>query len=401
MKIGILGHGFIEWGGGLDFLRMIAGSLVVADPDIELHFFFPIAGPRYQTRNKLRLLKKIIYKSLGRSYTGNKAPNSKYLDELISSIGGKIYTHIIDMGMDALRQASKKYQIDILLPSISPLKNQTVPWIGYLYDYQHTYYPEFFTSTEIADRNKHFRTMLASARHVIVNAQAVADDIKQFNPESKAKIISLPFSAAPSQKWLKLGPVDFNKYDIKDPYFIICNQFWQHKDHKTAWRAFSLIIHEIPNLQLVCTGEIHDYRNPNYFAELMDLADELGIKKQLKILGLIPKDEQIRLLRNAVALVQPTLFEGGPGGGAVFDAVSLGVPCIVSDIKVNLELNESAVEFFKSKDSASLANKMIHVFNNLDKDGDIKSEEDLIRLGADRRRACGKLLLSIINPLVG
>lgn len=398
MKIGILGHGFMEWGGGIDFLRIVAESLLVADPTVELHFLFPIAGPRYQTRVQLRRLKKVVYKSLGRPYADNKAPNWHHLDDLVSSIGSKSYAHRIDTGMRALRQASKKYQLDVLLPSISPLKNQTVPWIGYLYDYQHAYHPEFFTPEEIETRNGQFQDMLASARHVIVNAQAVADDINRFNPGHQAQIIALPFSAAPNPKWLELGPADLEKHGITGPYFIISNQFWQHKDHITAWHALALVLRQNPDVELVCTGETHDYRNPDHFSNLMHLAEQLGITHRLRILGLIPKNEQISLVRSAVAMVQPSLFEGGPGGGAVFDAVSLGVPCIVSDVQVNRELNEPGVAFFKASDSDSLAEKMLNALAKQElRIQPIPTE--LMALGIDRRRRCGIVLLNAIHSI--
>ena len=399
MKIGILGHGFMEWGGGIDFLRIVADSLLVADPNIELHFLFPIAGPRYQTRMQLRRLKKVVYKGLGRPYADNKAPNWHHLEDLVSSIGGKSYAHRIDTGMGALRHATKKYQLDVLLPSINPLKDQTVPWIGYLYDYQHAYYPDFFTPEEIATRNAQFQDMLASASHVIVNAQAVADDIKRFHPEHQAEIIVLPFSAAPNPKWLELGPADLEKHGITCPYFIISNQFWQHKDHITAWHALSLVLRHNPDVQLVCTGETHDYRNPDHFSNLMQLAERLKIMHQLKILGLIPKDEQISLVRSAVAMVQPSLFEGGPGGGSVFDAISLGVPCIVSDVKVNLELNEPIVTFFKARDPASLAEEMLKALVQKDSRTHPLPAE-LISLGTDRRRLCGTALLDTIRSII-
>lgn len=398
MKIGILGHGFIEWGGGIDFLRIVADSLLAADPKIELHFLFPLAGPRYQMRVQLRRIKRAVYKGLGHPYLGNKAPNSRHLDDLVSSIGGKSYAHRIDIGMGALRQATKKYQLDVLLPSISPLKDQSAPWIGYLYDYQHAYFPEFFTPEEIATRNAQFQDMLASASHVIVNAQAVADDIKRFHPEHQAEIIALPFSAAPNPKWLEIGPSDLEKHGITCPYFIISNQFWQHKDHITAWHALELVLRQKPDVQLVCTGETHDYRNPDHLSNLMQLAEKLGITHQLKILGLIPKDEQIRLVRSALAMVQPTLFEGGPGGGAVYDAISLGVPCIVSDVQVNLELNETGVTFFRARDPASLAEKMLLALA-LQGARTNRFPTDLTHLGATRRKHCGEVLLKVIKSI--
>lgn len=91
---------------------------------------------------------------------------------------------------------------------------------------------------------------------------------------------------------------------------------------------------------------------------------ELGIDQKVRILGLIPKVDQIALMRGSLALIQPTLFEGGPGGGAVYDAVGLGVPCIVSDIDVNREIDEDAVCFFKTGDADDLFMAMNTIYQN-------------------------------------
>ena len=398
MKIGILGHGFINWGGGIDFLRTIADSLLVADPNLELHFLFPTRGPRHLMRVQLRKVKKLIWKILRLPYPDFKAPNLQHLNDLVSSLGPRSYTHHIDMGEEAIIDSVSKYNLDFLLPSIIPLKKQTIPWIGYLYDYQHKYYPEFFTSQEIEFRNTQFRNMLTSANHVIVNSKAVANDVKIFNPESSAKIIALPFSASPNTNWLSSDPVDYKKFGINNIYFIICNQFWRHKDHETAWHAFSRVLRHNPDVELVCTGETHDYRNPDYFNHIMQLANELGIADRLHILGLIPKNQQIGLLRRAVALIQPSLFEGGPGGGAVFDAVSLGVPCIVSDIKVNLEINEPTISFFAARDPDALVREMIKELDQIT--ARVKPlAADLMSSGISRRRICGNSLLEVFQSI--
>ena len=76
------------------------------------------------------------------------------------------------------------------------------------------------------------------------------------------------------------------------------------------------------------------------------------------LVGHISKDDQMALLRGALALLQPTLFEGGPGGGAVYDAVAVGVPALVSDLEVNLEIGAGMCQFFTQRDPASLASLM-------------------------------------------
>ena len=86
-------------------------------------------------------------------------------------------------------------------------------------------------------------------------------------------------------------------------------------------------------------------------------------KSSLFFLGLIPKIEQIEIMKGAIAVIQPTLFEGGPGGGSVWDAISLGIPSIVSDIKTNLEVKHKMLTFFKSGNYIDLTDKMEKVLN--------------------------------------
>jgi glycosyltransferase involved in cell wall biosynthesis len=232
---------------------------------------------------------------------------------------------------------------------------------------------------------------------VIVNARAVAEDAQKFHPKMHACIFPLPFSAAPQLSWLELPESAdiFTRYELHRPYFIVSNQFWKHKDHTTLFRAFAQVANNFPLLELVCTGSTDDYRDPTYFHSLMALLDDAQLRGRVHILGMIPKRDQISLLKNALALVQPTLFEGGPGGGAVFDALSLGVPCIVSDIPVNRELDGEGVQFFQANDPKSLSEKLAEFLV-----GEVRPKLEnhvLIEAGRNRRSRCGEVLISAID----
>ena len=105
------------------------------------------------------------------------------------------------------------------------------------------------------------------------------------------------------------------------------------------------------------------------------------------------------LLKKSIAVIQPTLFEGGPGGGASYDAISLGKPLIVSDIAVNREIEENErVFFFMAKNTNSLMKKMNEVskinFNNI-------PNKLLYSLGMQRKKVCGKFLLKVIRYATG
>ena len=267
--------------------------------------------------------------------------------------------------------------------------------MGYIFDFQHKHLPHFFSEAERARRDADFGLMLDKAKVVVVNARDVIDDIERFHPNRQAKVVALPFSPAPTRDAFVLDVHEARrKHEVVGPYFIICNQFWKHKDHATAFRAFAAIAKRYPDLSLVCTGATSDYRFPSHFQQLMEQAARDGVAERIRVLGLIPKPEQLALLRGAVALIQPTLFEGGPGGGSVYDAVALGQHSIVSDIRVNREISEDTVTFFPVGEPEALSSCMEQALDAWPRRTTDQSE--LVRLGQFRRRQCGIALLQAI-----
>jgi glycosyltransferase involved in cell wall biosynthesis len=396
IRVGLLGHGFVTWTGGVDFLRGVASSLHHADPTVELHALVPSRGPRLTIQRAVRHTYHGARRLIGRSNSAAHATRGQTVADLAHFTEHPVALHEIDIGAQAIARQAKRLSLDVLIPSISPLPASfPIPWVGYLYDFQHRYLPQLFTAAERAQRDAAFAAMLERARTVIVNARAVESDAARFHPGTRAKIFALPFNAAPRQEWLLGAEAAPQRHGISSPYFIVCNQFWQHKDHGTAFEAFARVAAPHPDLELVCTGLTDDYRAPDYFADLQRLLARLGLSDRVRILGLLPKADQIDLMKGALALVQPTLFEGGPGGGAVYDAVALGVPCLVSDIPVNREITEPGIEFFPVGDPIALAALMDSVAR-----GPVANARDVEALeqrGHARRAACGAQLLAAID----
>jgi glycosyltransferase involved in cell wall biosynthesis len=395
MRVGLLGHGFVSWAGGIDFLRGITSSLHHADSSIDLHVLVPTRGPRLAAWQALHRTYRGARRLIGRGSAAPPALDKRHAAEFVRGAERPVELHEIDIGERAIARQAARLALDVVLPSMFPLQTAfPVPWVGYVYDFQHRYLPHLFTALEVAGRDTAFDAMLARARTVIVNARAVASDAARFHPEGRAAIFALPFSAAPQPEWLLAGEATPERYGITGPYFIVCNQFWKHKDHRTAFEAFARVAASDRNLELVCTGPTDDYRAPAYFGDLQRRVSELGLSDRIRILGMIPKLDQIALMKGALALIQPTLFEGGPGGGAVFDAVALGIPCLVSDIPVNQEIVERGVRFFPAGDAVALALLMDRFALN-PASGACDSEV-LRQRGRARRAACGAQLLSAI-----
>jgi glycosyltransferase involved in cell wall biosynthesis len=236
--------------------------------------------------------------------------------------------------------------------------------------------------------------MTAQARAIVVNSRAAATDIARYVPGATAQVFALPFAPAPSPDWEDDFPETVARYGATSPFFLISNQFWIHKDHATAFAAFRIVAARHSEVRLVCTGQTGDARDPEYFPRLLADLKTWKLEDRVRILGLIPKRDQIELMKNAAAVIQPTRFEGGPGGGSVYDAVSLGVPAIVSDIPVNREIDCGSVEFFPVGDAAALAAQME---TRLAASAPRPEWSVLVADGQRRRAACGMVLWQSIE----
>jgi len=408
MRIGILAEGLAEWQGGIDLLRMICDCLrltLAADPPAMVVLYPRV--PRRQavqtailpwrrwlaesaTRGKLQPWRGILREQLSQS-------SSRRLARVRDAVGGQARV-LRFHGDEELESLARAERLDCLLPSIRALERCVrTPWLGYLYDFQHRHLPHLFSDADRETRDARFAAMAEAASHVVVNSQAVAKDCRRFLGNARATFVPLPFGAAPMPDWLTDQPTLVAKYDLPKRFFLVCNQFWTHKNHRLVFEALHLMAQapdsaEVADVGIVCTGSIVDERDRSYFPSLQHYLAGSGIAGRVRILDYIPKRDQIEIMKHALGVIQPTLFEGGPGGGAVYDAVSLGVPALVSDLPVNRELEGLglAIRFFDPSDAAALTGLMLDHLRSPQVER--KSAQTLRAEGLERRRAVGRVL---------
>lgn len=374
LNIGILGTRLIDWGGGVDLLRIVLGAFheKSIDRKIRLTLFLPcikteVSRQTHFHRGLAALLSRRPVQGLREVYWQIRKVNPHRIgrDKILSVLaqsGAKFdircYTHEAE-----LIRLIERHAIKVIIPSYKNLgKNFPVPWIGYLPDLQHKRLPELFSPDECISRDEQFLSVLQSATAMVVTSQAVKRDIETFYPGMASQIFVWPFTPYPFKEWFDESDTNvMNKYDLPARYFLISSQFWRHKSHITAIEALALLRDHpgYSDVKLVCTGATDDYRHPGYFAELQCRIADLGLTDAIMILGHIPKRDQIEIMKKSVGLIQPTLFEGTQGGLAVYDAVGLGIRAIVSDIPVNLEIQNPLVTFFHAGSIQDLACKLL------------------------------------------
>jgi glycosyltransferase involved in cell wall biosynthesis len=201
--------------------------------------------------------------------------------------------------------------------------------------------------------------------------------------------------------WFDVSPpVVQAKYRIGSNFVMVCNHFWKHKDHATAFRAFAHLVRvdHFRDCQLVCTGDPVDFRDPHHFPKLMSLASDLGIADRLHVLGLITKSDQLALLRGCRALWQPTRYEGGPGGGACYEAIGIGTPTVLSDIQINREIAEGYVAHFSAGSPDDLVAKTVELLMDAP---ETPSPDEALAAGRERLKALCDQILSFLYTRAG
>ena len=274
---------------------------------------------------------------------------------------------------------------------------ECLPWVGFLPDCQHKHLPHFFSAEELAHRNRVYLYLLDRAPVVVVKSRYTRNDVLRYFGHRRAEVIVLPFTAAPRREWFA-GDLEATrlKYQLPKDYFICSNQFWAHKNHGIVLEALRLARAEGQPCFFAFTGTPHDDRDPGYFGRLMQKAKDTGVAHDFKVLGLIPKLDQISLMRAARSVVQPSLFEGNPGGLSSHDAISVGQRLIVSDIPINREIETYVDHYFNPTDARALLDGMRKVGEPSMK----TSPDELIRLGIERRRECGRVLRAAFSRAI-
>ncbi len=339
MRVGILTQNFTGLSGANDFLKHIIFSLQSVAKKQQLELFI--------------MLDVINY----RNFKGIKRFFVKQREIRQAKSIFKEFKNIKFIYFSSLASAFLKNNLDVVLPYMGT-KLLDIKTIAYLYDCQHCYLPEFFSDDEIKARDAYFQNVVDCQQKIIVNAETVKDDLIKFFKASPEKICVLPYTPKIDLCYYKDYSRQIKKYHLPKRYFMMSNQFWIHKDHPTAFRAFAEYLKTDADMEFIFTGAMEDGRRPEYIRELKDLLKELNIEDKVRFLGLIPKEEQLQIMKGATAVIQTTLFEGGPGGGSVYDAAALGVPVVVSDIKTNLGVVYDRILYFRAGDAQDLCAQM-------------------------------------------
>jgi glycosyltransferase involved in cell wall biosynthesis len=146
------------------------------------------------------------------------------------------------------------------------------------------------------------------------------------------------------------------RYGLTLPFFLVSNQFYEHKNHIAVLKAIKLLKDEGFQFQVIFTGKTEDYRNPQFYPSLLAYIKSYGIESHLQILGLIPREDQLSILVNSLSVIQPSKFEGW--STIIEDAKTLRQQIICSLIPVHIEQLGDIGFYFDANSHEQLAEQM-------------------------------------------
>lgn len=153
-------------------------------------------------------------------------------------------------------------------------------------------------------------------------------------------------------------PVDeveqFRKqFGLNEDYLLYVGNPKKHKNTDILFKAFDMILKELPQMKLVVVGGPFDSA-----AVINRFASSTKFGRNIIFLPNVDDEDLPYIYSGAVALVMPSLEEGY--GYPPLEALNCGTPTIVSDIPIFHETLGDGARFFDPVSADSLANTILN-----------------------------------------
>ncbi|MHA4808297.1 glycosyltransferase [Flavitalea flava] len=381
-KIGLMAVGDDGWQGGIQYITNIMGALnsIAPEENIEVHLF------KHKMQN-FRELDKF------RNIAINAHDTETELDpwSLANRLKWLVERRLMKRVYPRLENFLINNHFDYIFPATLSDCNKKLNVGSWIADFQYRHFPDGadMNTNEAADRV--ISNIAHTTSKIVLSSKFCEEDCHRFFPVTKGKTHVMPFAVFLDRSIFDFHDFDSvrKKYEVPGKFLIVSNLFAPTKNHKTLFEAIGILKEQGVRINLICTGNIVDYRNQSYANEILQMLTEYKIRDQVHLLGLIPRADQLALYRNAVAIVQPSVNEGW--STSVEEAKALGKNLLLSDIGVHLEQYPDNPYFFSSLNAGDLSGKILQVWQagatvnyperNVEEDSFTRYQENLKKFG--------------------
>lgn len=274
------------------------------------------------------------------------------------------------------------------------------PALGWVPDLQHRHLPELFDRRTLVFREARYRLLARFATHLVVSSLAGERDLIDLSSRAAGKTTVLRFVVDPVPRERQPDREELRaRYGVDGPYLYLPNQFWVHKNHRLVVDALRILRAGGRRVRVLATGAPVDRRRPDHYRELVAHIASCGVGEDLRLLGVVPYPHVAALLRESVALINPSRFEGW--STTVEEARSAGKRVLLSSIPVHREQDPPGGELFDPDDAEGLAELIWTAWTRRDPHADARLAEQAAAALPERRRDFARTYAGAVRATIG
>lgn len=243
---------------------------------------------------------------------------------------------------------------------VYPFKD--IKCINWVPDFQYLHYPKLWEESQLLHVQKEHKNWIVNSDLIVVSSHAAKKDLLSQYPDYSSKVEVLHFVSQPENK----QNTDFvfeTDYTFGGKFFYLPNQFWIHKNHEVVFKAIQILKEKGIEIQLITTGSQSDYRDGGkHFEKLKEYVKANDLEKNILFLGLIPYAHVFALMKQSVAIINPSYFEGW--SSTVEESKSIEKTIILSNIAVHKEQSPVKGIYFNPDNESELADILNLVWKN-------------------------------------
>jgi len=241
----------------------------------------------------------------------------------------------------SVARKARRLGVDLIhSPATLGPRRSAMPTVVTMHDMLYWSHPEFMSTPLYTKPVKWMERQVArNATQIITDSPGSASEILKYLSVDPALVHVVPLAGGHP-----VG-VDRSRAGTEGPMILAMGNRRPHKNWASLPRAIALLPPE-RRPRVVITGGRGD--DP-----LAPLVEELGVGEWVDLRGWVSDDEVAHLYSTATALAIPSLAEGF--SLPTLEAMSAGVPVLLSDIDVHRYVGGDAASFFPTQDIPALA----------------------------------------------
>lgn len=260
----------------------------------------------------------------------------------------------------AVARAARRYGVDLVhSPATLGPRRTTVPHVVTMHDMLYWSHPDFMTTPLYTEPVKWMeRVVSRNASRIITDSPGSETEIVKYLKVDPAIIDVVPLAGGHPRG------VDRSLAGSEGPMILAMGNRRPHKNWGSLPRAIALLPAENRPRVVITGGRGDDPLQP--------LVDALGVGEWVDLRGWVDDGEVAHLYSTATALAIPSLAEGF--SLPALEAMSAGVPVLLSDIDVHRYVGGDAARYFAPQDDASLSTLIAEVLGDPDLQSQMSAE---------------------------